>query len=89
MPVRQETRRFDERMGETVLMRSKEELQDYRYFPEPDIPPVMISRAEVDAIRRELPKMPPGTGLGVYNPAWIDGGGRAADRTGSGVFRFL
>ncbi len=58
MPVRQETRRFDERMGETVLMRSKEELQDYRYFPEPDIPPVMISRAEVDAIRRELPKMP-------------------------------
>ena len=57
-PVPQETRRFDEQKGVTQAMRAKAEARDYRYFPEPDIPPVMISKAEIEAIRRAMPEMP-------------------------------
>ena len=56
--VRQETRLFDPQRGETRPMRSKEEAQDYRYFPEPDLPPVMVPPAWVEEVRLTLPELP-------------------------------
>jgi aspartyl-tRNA(Asn)/glutamyl-tRNA(Gln) amidotransferase subunit B len=56
--VDQETRLFDPERGETRSMRSKEEAHDYRYFPEPDLPPVVVSAALVERVRRELPELP-------------------------------
>lgn len=56
--VVQETRRFDEHTGRTVSMRSKEQTHDYRYFPEPDISPVIISRKEIEKIQEGIPQMP-------------------------------
>lgn len=53
-----ETRRFDEKTGTTVSMRSKESDTDYRYFPEPDIPPIKISDSELKKIKLSLPEMP-------------------------------
>lgn len=57
--VLRETRRFDEVSGKTFPMRTKETADDYRYFPEPDIPPVYISDDRISAIVREMPQMPP------------------------------
>jgi aspartyl-tRNA(Asn)/glutamyl-tRNA(Gln) amidotransferase subunit B len=54
----QETRHWDEDAGATRSMRSKEEAFDYRYFPEPDIPPLEPSSAWVDEIRATLPELP-------------------------------
>lgn len=56
--VIQETRRWDEDRGHTFSMRSKEEAHDYRYFPDPDLVPVIIDSAWVEEIRRSLPEMP-------------------------------
>jgi aspartyl-tRNA(Asn)/glutamyl-tRNA(Gln) amidotransferase subunit B len=55
-PVRQETRHFDAGRGETRVMRAKEDEDDYRYFPEPDLPPVTVSEAELARARTELPE---------------------------------
>jgi aspartyl-tRNA(Asn)/glutamyl-tRNA(Gln) amidotransferase subunit B len=54
----QETRLFDPDRGETRSMRSKEEAHDYRYFPEPDLPPVVVEAELVERIRAELPELP-------------------------------
>ena len=56
--IRQETRLWDQGAARTVAMRSKEEAHDYRYFPEPDLPPVDLTPARVDAIRAALPELP-------------------------------
>ena len=56
--VVQETRLFDPQRGETRSMRSKEEAHDYRYFPEPDLPPVRVPAAWVEEVRRALPELP-------------------------------
>ncbi len=56
--VVQETRRWDENRKETVAMRSKEEAHDYRYFPEPDLVTLHITREWVDEIRKSLPELP-------------------------------
>jgi aspartyl-tRNA(Asn)/glutamyl-tRNA(Gln) amidotransferase subunit B len=56
--VVQETRLWDAGAGRTVSMRSKEEAHDYRYFPEPDLPPLEVSAELVESIRATLPELP-------------------------------
>lgn len=56
--VQQESRLWDSVKNESRPMRSKEEAHDYRYFPEPDLPPLRVSQAEVDAIRAGMPELP-------------------------------
>ena len=56
--IEAETRLWDVGGGRTVSMRSKEEAHDYRYFPEPDIPPLELDLARIEEIRRTLPELP-------------------------------
>jgi aspartyl-tRNA(Asn)/glutamyl-tRNA(Gln) amidotransferase subunit B len=56
--IDQETRLFDPGSGETRSMRSKEEAHDYRYFPDPDLLPLELDRAYVDALASSLPELP-------------------------------
>nr|PZN73350.1 MAG: Asp-tRNA(Asn)/Glu-tRNA(Gln) amidotransferase GatCAB subunit B [Bacillota bacterium] len=56
--VEQETRSWRDAQGISVLLRSKEDAEDYRYFPEPDLPPLVISEEEVERIRATLPELP-------------------------------
>ena len=54
----QETRLFDPNKGETRSMRGKEESHDYRYFPDPDLPPLIISKEKIEELRKSLPELP-------------------------------
>ncbi len=72
--IAQETRLFDSRQGETRSMRSKEEAHDYRYFPDPDLLPLELDPAWVEAIKQTLPELPDekkvrfmALGLGAYD----------------------
>jgi aspartyl-tRNA(Asn)/glutamyl-tRNA(Gln) amidotransferase subunit B len=56
--VIQETRLFDSSSGRTHSMRSKEEAHDYRYFPEPDLPPLIVDEARVALVRETMPELP-------------------------------
>src|SRR3954463_12220989 len=56
--VVQETRLYDPDRGETRSMRSKEDAQDYRYFPDPDLPPLVVDDAWIDRVKGELPELP-------------------------------
>lgn len=56
--VEQETRQFDPATGQTKVMRKKEFAHDYRYFPEPDLPPLVISEEYIQQIAAELPELP-------------------------------
>jgi aspartyl-tRNA(Asn)/glutamyl-tRNA(Gln) amidotransferase subunit B len=56
--VVQETRRWDAERGVTHAMRSKEQAHDYRYFPEPDLPPLVVDEAALAALRGQLPELP-------------------------------
>jgi len=76
--VVQETRTWDEGQGITLALRSKEEAHDYRYFPEPDLPPLVIDRDWVERIRKTLPELPAARrarlqalGLSAYDAAVI------------------
>lgn len=57
-PVRQETRGWNDATGKTTFQRSKEESQDYRYMPEPDIPPINLSQEFIDAELENVPMLP-------------------------------
>jgi aspartyl-tRNA(Asn)/glutamyl-tRNA(Gln) amidotransferase subunit B len=73
--IPQETRGWVDERGVTVTQRSKEEAHDYRYFPEPDLPPLFVERAWVDELRARLPELPDARraryveafGLGAYD----------------------
>jgi aspartyl-tRNA(Asn)/glutamyl-tRNA(Gln) amidotransferase subunit B len=56
--ITQETRSFDAVKGTTFSMRSKEMAHDYRYFPEPDLPPVIVTDEYIESVKKELPALP-------------------------------
>jgi len=56
--ITQETRGWDEKSGTTYSLRSKEAAQDYRYFPEPDLPPLKLDEAFIARVRAEMPELP-------------------------------
>jgi len=56
--VEQQTRLFDPTKGETRSMRGKEESHDYRYFPDPDLPPLIVSEEKIKKMQNELPELP-------------------------------
>ena len=56
--IDQETRLFDVLTGETKTMRSKEDAMDYRYFPDPDLPPLVVSDEMIENIKRQMPELP-------------------------------
>lgn len=56
--IRQETRLYDSERNETRSMRSKEEAEDYRYFPDPDLLPVTITEAQIESVRASMPELP-------------------------------
>jgi aspartyl-tRNA(Asn)/glutamyl-tRNA(Gln) amidotransferase subunit B len=56
--LRQETRLWDEKAAQTRVMRSKEEAHDYRYFPEPDLPPLEVSEEFIERVREAMPELP-------------------------------
>jgi aspartyl-tRNA(Asn)/glutamyl-tRNA(Gln) amidotransferase subunit B len=56
--IERETRLWDAQLGQSATMRSKEEANDYRYFPDPDLPPLVVADSTVDAVRRALPELP-------------------------------
>ena len=57
-PILQETRGFDAERGCTFRIRVKEDADDYRYFPEPDLPPILIGREFIDGVRSAMPPLP-------------------------------
>jgi aspartyl-tRNA(Asn)/glutamyl-tRNA(Gln) amidotransferase subunit B len=57
-PVIQETRSFDALKGITISMRSKEAANDYRYFPEPDLQPIVLNDEQIKSIQNEMPELP-------------------------------
>lgn len=65
--VVQETRGWDDATGKTSSQRSKEDAQDYRYMPDPDIPPIVLTADEIDAIQATVPLLPP-----FYRESWAD-----------------
>jgi aspartyl-tRNA(Asn)/glutamyl-tRNA(Gln) amidotransferase subunit B len=81
----QDTRGWNEDRGSTYVMRSKEDSHDYRYFPEPDLPPLRVDAAWLAAIRGALPELPAARrgryerdlGLSAYDAAVIVGDGAA------------
>lgn len=85
--VYQETRGWDERLGETVLQRRKEGEDDYRYFPEPDLPPLVVGQAWLEEIRHSLPELPQAReqrfqaqyGLTIYDAALLTAERATAD----------
>ncbi|HEV7662225.1 MAG TPA: Asp-tRNA(Asn)/Glu-tRNA(Gln) amidotransferase subunit GatB [Chloroflexota bacterium] len=87
--ISQETRGWNEERGTTVSQRSKEEAHDYRYFPEPDLPPLFIERSWLAALQARLPELPDARrtrymtqfGLGAYDAEAL-----STDAVSAGLF---
>lgn len=83
----QETRRYDQASGKTYSMRKKEDADDYRYFPDPDLVPVVVAKERVEAIRATIPTLPDerkkhyveNYGLTAYDAELITGEKATAD----------
>ncbi|NWG47518.1 MAG: Asp-tRNA(Asn)/Glu-tRNA(Gln) amidotransferase subunit GatB [Alphaproteobacteria bacterium] len=87
--VEQETRLFDTKTGTTRTMRSKEEAHDYRYFPDPDLLPLELDAAYVEAIRESLPELPDEKKerfVAEYGLSAYDAGVLAAERETAAFF---
>jgi aspartyl-tRNA(Asn)/glutamyl-tRNA(Gln) amidotransferase subunit B len=65
--LQQETRLWDERAAETRVMRSKEEAHDYRYFPEPDLPPLIVADEFIERVREAMPELAAATAQRFMN----------------------
>jgi aspartyl-tRNA(Asn)/glutamyl-tRNA(Gln) amidotransferase subunit B len=85
--IQQATVLFDPDSGETRMMRSKEDAHDYRYFPDPDLPPLIIEPAWIDAVRAAMPELPDALaerlqadhGLPAYDAAMMTASRATAD----------
>jgi aspartyl-tRNA(Asn)/glutamyl-tRNA(Gln) amidotransferase subunit B len=64
--VHQETRGFDPNTGQTIGQRSKEHAHDYRYFPEPDLPPVIVTADFLKNIKSALPKLTAAASIRIH-----------------------
>ena len=87
--IDQETRLFDPRTGATRSMRSKEEAHDYRYFPDPDLLPLVLLQADVDAIKASLPELPDAKKnrfMASYNLSAYDAGVLVSERQTADFF---
>jgi aspartyl-tRNA(Asn)/glutamyl-tRNA(Gln) amidotransferase subunit B len=84
--IEQETRLYDAERGETRPMRTKEDAQDYRYFPDPDLLPLVIAEELIERVRAELPELPgarraayAALGLSAYQAALLTASREVAD----------
>jgi aspartyl-tRNA(Asn)/glutamyl-tRNA(Gln) amidotransferase subunit B len=85
----QETRLWDDAQGVTNSMRSKEEAHDYRYFPDPDLVPILVDDAWIEKIRKELPELPLAKRerfIQEYNIPAYDAGVLTADKALAGYY---
>ena len=81
--IRQETRLYDPEKGETRALRSKEEANDYRYFPDPDLLPLVVDAALLETVRKSLPELPDEKAarlVGQYGLSVYDAGVLTASR---------
>ena len=81
--IQQATVLFDPDSGETRMMRSKEDAHDYRYFPDPDLPPLVIAAEWVDEVRRAMPELPAALAVRLqsdYGLSAYDAAGLTASR---------
>jgi len=82
----QETRLWDLRAGKTIAMRTKEEAKDYRYFPDPDLPPFIISAERINELKAALPELPEAKKdrlVSDYGISRYDAGVLVADKRGA------
>lgn len=93
--IQQETRLWDVKVSQTISMRTKEETQDYRYFPEPDLPPFIIEQDEISEIKKTIPELPQDKmlrfvkdyGLSQYEAKIVTLSKKEADRFEEGLRR--
>jgi aspartyl-tRNA(Asn)/glutamyl-tRNA(Gln) amidotransferase subunit B len=80
----QETRLWDDKALETRVMRSKEEAHDYRYFPEPDLPPLIVSSEFIERVQSEMPELPEARRkrfMDQYGLSFVDASQLVSDRS--------
>jgi aspartyl-tRNA(Asn)/glutamyl-tRNA(Gln) amidotransferase subunit B len=80
----QETRLWDDKALETRVMRSKEEAHDYRYFPEPDLPPLIVTEEFIERVRSEMPELPEARRnrfMAQYSLSFVDASQLVSDRS--------
>ena len=90
--VVQETRLYDSDRDETRSMRSKEDAHDYRYFPDPDLPPLVIAQSWIEAVRQSMPELPSDLRdrfVNEYGLAAVDAAQLTSSRELAGYFEEL